>query len=147
VEVTVTGAISGFTGTCPAVSMTVAGTVVRTGSSTTYSGKGCTVLQNGDAVSVVGTRQSDGSLLATKVTYTAPAPTTAPTDVSGTVGSMAGTCPSLTMNISGTVVKTNAATVFTGKACADIVSGTTLNTSNTKLSDGSLMANYVQVVK
>jgi hypothetical protein len=146
VAVTVSGPVSGFTGTCPAVQMTVNGTVVKTSSSTTYSGRGCTVLQNGDAVSVEGMKQGDGTVMATAITYTAPA-TATPTYVTGTVGSLAWACPALTLNISGTVVKTNSATVFTGKGCGDIVTGTALNTSNTKQADGSLLANYVQVVK
>src|SRR5204863_9100437 len=75
VEVTVSGAISGFTGTCLSVSMTVSGSLVKASSATTFSGtKGCSGLQNGDAVTAVGTTQSDGSLLATRITYTGPAP-------------------------------------------------------------------------
>jgi len=51
------------------------------------------------------------------------------------------------LNICGVVVKTSAVTVFSGKACADIGSGSTLYSSSTRQSDGSLLANYVQVVK
>ena len=152
-DVTLNGTIATLGGTCPALSLSVAGTPVKTNSATLFNNKACAELKIGDTVYAIGPKQSDGSVLASKIYYVnptpAPAPTPSPTPtyVTGTVGSLTGTCPALTLNINGTVVKTNSATVFTGKACADIVSGTSLNTSNTKQSDGSLLANYVQVVK
>ena len=140
----VTGAIGSLGGTCPALSMSVNGTLVKTSSATSFSGKACADLKSGDSVAVTGTKQSDGSVLATKVEGTS---STTPVYANGTVNSLSGTCPALVLNISGVAVKTNAATVFSGKACADIAIGSTLNSSNTRQSDGSLLANYVQVVK
>jgi hypothetical protein len=147
-ETSLNGAVVGLGGTCPALTLSVAGTPVKTNSATVFNNKTCAELRNGDTVYAIGPKQSNGSVLASRIYYVAPV-TTPPTPiyVTGTVGSTEGTCPALTLNISGTVVKTSSATVFTGKACADIVTGSSLNTSNTRQTDGSLLANYVQVVK
>jgi hypothetical protein len=49
--------------------MSVGTTSVRTNSATTFSGKSCGELRNGDAVGLAGTRQSDGSVVATTVYF------------------------------------------------------------------------------
>jgi hypothetical protein len=63
--VTLSGTIGGFGGTCPALTLSVNGTYVRTGSATTFTGKVCVEIRSGDTIGVAGTRQSDGSVLAT----------------------------------------------------------------------------------
>ena len=145
VEVTVSGAISGFTGTCLAVSMTVSGTLVKANTATTFSGsKGCSGLQNGDAVTAVGTRQTDGSLLATRITYTGPPPV-ADTTLNGPVLGLAGTCPALTLSVAGTPVKTNSATVFNNKTCAELKNGDTVYAIGPK-TDGTVVASRIYYV-
>ena len=59
---------------------------------------------------------------------------------SGTVEGAGGTCPVATYKISGTSVKTDAATAFTGKACADINNGDHVEGVGTKQTDGSVLA-------
>ena len=64
----VSGLTSGSSGTCPAVTFTVQNTKVTVNSSTTYSGTSCAnATKNGVKVDVKGTKQSDGSILATRV--------------------------------------------------------------------------------
>ena len=61
------GAVSGLSGTCPALTFTVKATTVKTNSSTRFDNGLCTRIANGTRVEVKGTRQSDGSLLAARV--------------------------------------------------------------------------------
>jgi hypothetical protein len=61
------GAVSGLTGTCPSLTFTVQQTTVRTNSSTVFKDGPCTAITNGKRVEVEGTRQADGSIVATKV--------------------------------------------------------------------------------
>lgn len=61
------GAISGLTGTCPAISFTVQNTKVTTTANTAFEDVECASLKNGTVVEIKGTRGSDGSIAATKV--------------------------------------------------------------------------------
>ncbi len=61
------GSISGLTGSCPSVTFTLQGRVVRTNSATSFQG-GCNNLRNGVLVRVDGLVQGDGSVLASRVT-------------------------------------------------------------------------------
>jgi hypothetical protein len=140
--VTLTGTVSNFGGTWPTLTFTVQGTSVRTSSSTTCDGtKGCSLMANGDSVTVVGTKQSDGSVVATKVTNA----TTAP--ISGTVASLTGTCPAVTLSLSSTVVKTTSATTFTNGACTDLKNGSSVYAVGVKQTDGSVAASLIYFAK
>lgn len=66
--VSLSGTISGFSGACPAISFTVSSTSVFAISSTAYSGGKCSDLKNGKNVTVTGTVQADGRVLATLIT-------------------------------------------------------------------------------
>lgn len=65
--VTVSGAISALDGTCPALKLKVDGTYVTTSNATTFSGRICGDVKSGDKVEAVGTKQSDGVVLATTI--------------------------------------------------------------------------------
>jgi len=65
-EVEMQGALGAVTGTCPAISSTVAGTKFTTSSSTRFD-TSCSSLASGQRVEVKGTRNSDGSITATRV--------------------------------------------------------------------------------
>ena len=71
-DVTLNGVLSGLGGTCPALSMSVAGTAVKTNSATVFNARACAELKSGDTVYAIGPKQSDGSVLASKVYYVAP---------------------------------------------------------------------------
>lgn len=66
-EVEASGALSGLTGTCPAISFQVSTKTVTTNSSTEFKGASCSSLKNGDRVKVEGTKQSSGAILAKQV--------------------------------------------------------------------------------
>src|SRR5215471_5173476 len=68
-DVTLNGVLAGMSGTCPVLSMTVAGTAVKTNASTVFNNRTCAELRNGDTVYAAGPRQSDGSVLASRLYY------------------------------------------------------------------------------
>jgi hypothetical protein len=61
------GAVSGLTGTCPTVSFTVRGTTVTTSEATEFDDVRCVDIKNDMVVQVKGSRQTDGSIAATKI--------------------------------------------------------------------------------
>jgi hypothetical protein len=61
------GTVGALAGACPALTFRVSGTPVTTTSATEFAGGGCAAVRNGSKVSVKGTRQGDGSVLAAKV--------------------------------------------------------------------------------
>jgi hypothetical protein len=65
--VTMNGTITGLTGTCPALAMSVGTVYVRTNSATTFSGKACGDLKVGESIGVAGAKQTDGTVLASVV--------------------------------------------------------------------------------
>lgn len=64
---TISGSVSSMSGTCPLLTFTVNGKVVRTTATTEYSGTLCLTLKAGDVVEVQGRAQADGSITATLV--------------------------------------------------------------------------------
>jgi Domain of unknown function (DUF5666) len=61
------GTISGKSGTCPSLSFTVASTTVVTNAKTDFHDAACSALAGGDRVEVKGSRQTNGSVVATRV--------------------------------------------------------------------------------
>jgi hypothetical protein len=61
------GRVSNVSGTCPALSFTVSATTVRTNGVTRFKDGPCVQIANGVRVEVEGSRQPDGSILATEV--------------------------------------------------------------------------------
>jgi hypothetical protein len=61
------GPAGGVSGTCPALHFGVMGHSVATNGATTFEGGTCASLRSGMRVTVNGTRQADGSILATRV--------------------------------------------------------------------------------
>jgi hypothetical protein len=65
-EAEIKGAVAGLNGACPTPSFTVNGTSVTTTAATRFD-DGCSAVQNGRRVEVKGTRQSNGSVVASRV--------------------------------------------------------------------------------
>jgi hypothetical protein len=66
-QVELNGSASGVTGTCPAVTFTLSSTTVTTNASTKFDGVACTALATAGRLEVKGSKQTNGSVLATKV--------------------------------------------------------------------------------
>jgi hypothetical protein len=65
--VEIAGPAGSVSGTCPSLRFTVMGYSVATNGSTAFEGGACSTLRSGNQVNVTGTRQADGSILATRV--------------------------------------------------------------------------------
>ena len=120
---------------------------MSTNTSTTYGGGGtCSNIKNGDRREVAGTRQTDGRVLARYISgaQNPPPPPTTDVTLTGTVASLAGTCPSLTFTVDGTTVSTNASTTYGGGGtCSDIRNGDRRGVAGTRQNDGRVVARYV----
>jgi hypothetical protein len=63
----VVGAIASKTGTCPALTFKIGTTTVTTTLATTFDDVTCTALANGMEIEAKGVRQTDGSLMASRI--------------------------------------------------------------------------------
>jgi hypothetical protein len=134
------GVVAGLTGACPTRSFTVAGTAIKTSAATRFEGGTCATLANGVTAEIEGTRQGDGSVLATKV-----AVEEIGVDLKGVVAGLAGTCPTRSFTVAGTAIKTSAATRFEGVSCATLANGVRVEIEGTRQGDGSVLATKVAV--
>ena len=66
-EFEIEGSMGGLKGTCPTLTFGVNGFSISTNASTTFDGTACAAFKNGDKVNVKGTKQADGSVLATRL--------------------------------------------------------------------------------
>jgi hypothetical protein len=66
-EFEIEGSLGGLKGTCPALTFGVNGFAITTTAATVFEGGACSTLKSGDKIVVKGTRQADGSVLATRV--------------------------------------------------------------------------------
>lgn len=144
------GAISGLnltTTPCPSVTFTIGTTVVKTSTATTFDDVACEALVNGNIVEVEGTKQADGSILATRVELEA-----GPDEVEGTVFEFSGatTCPAANFKVGvvlslATKVTVTDTTKFTGVTCATLANGSRVEVEGTKQADGSIAAASVEL--
>lgn len=143
----IAGTLTAMSGAKPALVLTVAGTVVRTTSTTEVRRRGdvqtLDALQVGQTVHVVGTRQADGSLIARKIDIDDDAPG-GEFEIEGAMGGLSGTCPVLNFGVNGFQVRTTAATSFDGGACATLKSGTKVQVKGTRAADGVVTATSVK---
>ncbi|MBI3492279.1 MAG: hypothetical protein HY047_10935 [Acidobacteria bacterium] len=136
--------VSSVTGACPALRFVVGSTPVQVTTSTRYENGSCTDVKAGIRVEVTGTKQSDGSVTASKVVVPRTTTTTTHDETvegEGVVtGLVSGTsCPTLNFLIGSYTVKVTAATTFSSGACGDIKVGSKVNLAGTRQADGSIL--------
>jgi len=148
-QVELHGAISSaITGACPAIGFTVGSAAVTTNASTTFDDTACAALKQGDQVEVKGTRQANGSVLATKVEKDDEDEDENEAEVRGAISSaITGACPSIAFSIGSTSVSTNASTRFDDTSCSAVKRGDTVEVQGTKQTNGSVLASRVKVKK
>jgi len=121
------GAVSGVTGTCPALSLTIDGKAVVTDDKTTFDGGTCEGLKTATQAAAGGVRQTNGSILAQRVrvgAVTAPPTPPGQARVQGLMSEVSGSClTSLILKIDGKAVKFDANTKFEQGSCADVKNG------------------------
>lgn len=67
------------------------------------------------------------------------------TDVSGTISSLGGSCPTLTFKLGTTTVTTNAQTEFEDSGCSKLANGQSVEVQGTTQTSGSVLASKVEV--
>jgi hypothetical protein len=116
------GVVGAITGTCPTLGLVITGTKVSTTATTEYVNGTCASLRPGTQVKIDGELRPGGTAVAEHIEIRRiPG---RPVAGDGPVGSVTGTCPSLTMMVRGIAVVTDDATTFSGGTCASIGPGT-----------------------
>lgn len=140
------GTVSGRSGTCPAITFSVAGTTVATNASTVFDDATCARLVNGDRIEVKGTRQANGSVLATRIEDEEDEDDEDDREVElkGTLSGKAGTCPAITFAVAGSSVATNASTRFDDTTCSALGNGDRVEVKGTRQSNGMVAASRVE---
>ena len=132
-------------GTCPALSMVVRGTRVRTSAATEFVDGACGNLRNGTKVDVQGDTNGDGGLDATRIRIVDQpgGGGQGRTTGEGTVSAVRGTCPTLTMVIRGYAVMTSEATTYVGGSCSSLRAGAKVVVTGVNQAN-SLMAEKIE---
>lgn len=110
------------TGSCPALTITVAGVVtVVTDASTVFVGGTCATIRTGVRIHVQGDlRTEDGSIIAERVAIEGEPGGQHGGRLEGPIGVVTGTCPALSFVVNGITVTTNASTHFDDTTCAAV---------------------------
>ena len=137
------GTVASLSGECPTVTMVVRGVRVETTEETTYEIGECGNLRAGTKVLVEGDL-ANGVLTATSIAIT-DQPGGHPVAGEGTVGSLRGTCPALTMVVHGYPVMTTSATMFVDGECGDLRSGSRISVTG-EIFGNSVVASEVKLL-
>jgi hypothetical protein len=151
--------ISAVSGTCPDRVITVRGVPVSINSGTTFGpGVACGTLTAGMTVHIAGLLTVNNgaySVIATAITVDeqpgtgtggGPGGRRGHVGGEGTVASLTGTCPSLSMVVRGTRVRTSASTEFVDGACGNLRNGTKVEVEGDTTDGGGLDATRVRIV-
>lgn len=151
-EAKVEGIVSGLTATtgCPVLTFMVGTTTVTTSAATEFDDVLCSALANGASVEVKGTRQADGSIVATKVELEDDEDDGDDDEedakVEGLVSGLpSGTCPALTFTVGTKQVTTSASTTFKDVTCATLVNGMSVEVKGALQMNGSIAAAKVEL--
>ena len=145
----VEGIVSGLTATtgCPVLTFVVGTTTVTTSAATDFDDVLCSELANGAIVEVTGTRQPDGSIVATKVELEDEADDDEDdAKAEGLVSGLpSGSCPALTFTVGTKQVTTSAATTFEDVTCATLANGMSVEVEGALQLNGSIAATKVEL--
>lgn len=140
------GRLTDISGTAPNLTLAVEGTTVRTNADTTVKRRGdvqtLAALALGQRLHVVGTRQSNGSLVARKIEIDGDEEDGA-FEIAGPVGGLQGTCPMVSFKVNGYQVRTTATTKFESVTCAALKSGDKVEVKGKAQADQSVVAETV----
>lgn len=146
--VEIEGSVATVTGACPTKTVTIGTRSFATNASTVYGDGTCAELVAAAVVEAKATRQTDGTLLATKVEFEGAdvGDDDRLTKVEGTVASITGTCPAITVVVTGhPSVVTSATTEFRKGVCADVKPGTRVHMRGTLQTNGTIAATRVDI--
>jgi hypothetical protein len=126
-RIEVVGVVAAVSGVCPALVITlqgIPGSIVTNAATEFTPLAGCSRIASGVEIDVEGTLTAPQQLTATELEIDDEDLQRPRLEVEGRVSNIQGTCPELTLLIRGFMVRTNAATQFSGGRCADIRLGT-----------------------
>jgi hypothetical protein len=132
----VEGVVSGLSGTCPALMITIGTRVVVTNSATVFDDP-CIGIRIGVRIEALGRTAANGMFTATRVEIEED-------KVEGVVSGLTGTCPALMFTIGTRVVITSNATRF-DVPCSSLRNGLRIEARGTTAANGSLTATRVEV--
>ena len=114
--------VTRVTGTCPVLTITVAGVVtVVTRASTVFVGGTCATIRTGVRIHVQGDMQTaDGSVIAERIAIEGEPGGQRGGRLEGPIGVVTGTCPALSFVVNGITVTTSASTRFDDTTCAAV---------------------------
>jgi hypothetical protein len=150
--------VGSVTGSCPSRTLTVRGVPVAVTPSTVFSSSlTCSALASGMTIKVTGMLSyaaSGYSVVAVQVASAGDEGSRAPSSSpggerlsgEGVVMAVSGECPSLTMVVLGYQVLATGTTQYAGAGCASVREGTLVRLDVEKHSDGTIVAQRVEVV-
>ena len=147
-DIELTGVIAGpITGTSPNLTFTVAGTTVKTGSETVIQRKGDkdqtpAQLQVGMTVELTGGLLPDGTVVAKHIHIVGDA-VGGLFQMSGSMGSRSGTCPTISFSVSGYNIATTGATTFVPN-CSSLSNGSKVKVIGIVQAGGTVNATRVE---
>lgn len=143
-DVIVAGLVPGTA--CPALSFHVGGYTVTVSPATQYEGGTCNSIAVGSKLVLTGTKQSEETVIASRVVIE-DAPPPAPHVVDSTsvvTGRVAGSmCPTLSFYIGAYTIEVDAATEYENGSCSDIKIRTTVHIKGTVVGDRTVLASHV----
>lgn len=165
IVVEATESITAISGTCPAASITVRGVPVALTSTTTFTAPlTCETLAVGDTVKVTALLTFTDAAFTVTATSIAPAgddsgtgggepgtPTPGPggggkkARGEGVIGSITGSCPTLTLVITGTKVSTTATTEYVNGSCETLRPGTKVTIDGELKPGGTAVAEKIEI--
>jgi Domain of unknown function (DUF5666) len=139
------GMLTSMSGTVPTLTLVVGGTTVTTTGSTEVQRRGdvqdLKALALGMTLHVVGTRQSDGSIVAQQIQIMDDS-TGGAFQISGAMGAVHGSCPAITFVVNGYAIAADTSTTFT-PSCGALKSGTQVLVKGVRQADGRVLASSV----
>lgn len=143
------GLVSAVTGTCPAVTLTIAGIPVTVNAGTTFPfGQTCAMLAPGTLVEVRGVLTITGTTLSVVAT-TIEIEDGSEGEGEGRVTAVEGTCPNLTITVDGLTVRADALTRYVppgqGAGCDQIRVGTKIRVKAVPADGGGFRARLIQI--
>lgn len=137
--------VTAVTGTCPTLAITVGGRYrVVTDANTVFVGGTCANIRTGVRVHVSGDmRNEDGAVIAERITIEGQPGGRDGGRLEGTITTLTGTCPALTLTVKGVTVTTSATTEFDDVACAALRVGMKVEVEG-ELSGNTLAATKVE---
>ena len=130
---------------CPTLQFMVEGILVTTTGATRFDDGSCADILLGVKIEAKGTRQANGSIVASRIKVKDRAEGEAEREGRVTRLVDGTSCPTLRFIVDGVFVSTTAATRFDDGSCSDILAGVKIEAKGTRQLDGSIVASRIEI--